>query len=80
MSQPISTAECESCGCKARRVYTPLAFKKPWEPHFNHSVGQYVRNEQEFRSALSRGSDEASERTGMEHRYTSVQPGDVKPD
>lgn len=42
------------------------------EPHWNHSVGGYVRNRLDFEDALKRRSDEASERLGTEHRFRPV--------
>lgn len=76
-SQPPTTATCEVCGCKAKRVFTAPGVAIPWKAHFNHSVGKYVRTKSEFQSELSRGSDEASERTGMDHKFVSVEAGDA---
>ena len=46
--------------------------------HFNHSIGQYVSNESEAQSALSRQSDEMSERMGFTHKFELVDPSDPK--
>lgn len=58
-------------------MFTPPAVAIPWKAHFNHSVGKVVNSRQEFKDALSRGSDEASERTGMDHKFVSVEAGDA---
>jgi hypothetical protein len=42
------------------------------EAHFNPAVGRHVSNGRDFRDALKRASDEASENTGMEHRYVPI--------
>ena len=44
--------------------------------HFNHAVGKYVSNDREFRDALKVKSEEQSERLGIEHNYTYVDPAD----
>lgn len=59
-----------------RRDYSSIAVSKSFKPHFNHSVGKYVRNNAEFRSELSRASDRASERTGIDHNYKPIDAGD----
>jgi hypothetical protein len=48
------------------------------EPHWNNAIGAYVRNRAEFEDGLKRKSDEASERTGTEHRYVPVEWVDAK--
>lgn len=75
MSHPVSTATCP-CGCKAKRVYVGFAYKQPWVPHFNASVGAYVRSEAEFKAKLNQGSDKASEATGIEHNYQMIPAGE----
>lgn len=47
-----------------------------FEPHFNASVGKYVRNQAEFNSELSRLSDDMSERVGMTHNFVPVDQQD----
>lgn len=73
MSAPATSTSC-TCGEVMRRVFTAPALAVGWVPHFSHTVGQYVSSRREFDAALSRGSDEASERTGMEHRYRAIDP------
>jgi hypothetical protein len=48
------------------------------EPHWNNALGAYVRNRREFEDGLKRRSDEASERTGTEHRFVPVEWVDAK--
>lgn len=66
------------CQAPLRRKFS-VNVASTFKPHFNNAVGQYVRNEQEFRDALKRGSEQQSERTGMEHNYTPIDPRDMKP-
>lgn len=44
--------------------------------HFNRSVGAVVSSHRQFERELRRASDEATERTGIEHRYVPVDPTD----
>ena len=64
------------CGNVYRRVYycNPMA---AFQPHFNHSVGEYVTSKQDFMDVLKRKSDEAST-TGVEHNYQYVDPADTR--
>lgn len=67
-------------GCGTfQRVWTVPAQPKSFQPHFNHSVGRYVNTMAEFNAALARGADEASARTGVEHRYRAADR-DAAPD
>jgi hypothetical protein len=61
-------------GCKVRTVQLAA---DPFQPHFNYATGQYVRNRSEFESALRRGADDNSRRTGIDHDYRPLYPGDV---
>lgn len=51
-------------------------FNRSMPEHYNTSLGQYVSNEREAQSALSRASDEMSERMGFTHQYEFVDPTD----
>lgn len=51
---------------------------KPFQGHFNPSVGRYVNSMADFKAALARGSDEASERLGFEHRYVPIEAGEAQ--
>lgn len=54
---------------------------KPAMPeHYNHAVGKPISNPAQFRSELSRASDEATARTGMEHRFAPIDIRDIGPD
>lgn len=88
---PLHDMQCRSCGRLETHTYIPepypcscggvltrkfsFAIQKPWQPHFNHSVGKYVHNRQEFHDALKSASDHASAYTGTEHNF---QPTDLR--
>lgn len=68
-----------SCGGELKRFFgsVQLNTSSAFKPHFNHSVGEYVSNERDFRSALARKADENSLRTGTDHHYVPIMPGDM---
>lgn len=49
-----------------------FSIAKEMEGGYNHALGSYVSNRREYLDGLKRASDEASENTGMEHRYVPV--------
>lgn len=59
------------------RRYT-VSVATGWMPHYNHSVGRYVRTRGEFLDALRSASEKQSERTGVEHNYQPVELGEVQ--
>ena len=59
-----------------RRVFTFGAFHREMPGQYSQAVGRYVQNKRDFKSALSRASDEASENTGMEHRFVPIDMAD----
>lgn len=61
-----------------RRRFTPFGFARSnmFETHFNRSVGAVVSNQAQFRAALSRKSDEMSERMNQDVDYQPVDPGE----
>jgi hypothetical protein len=63
-------------GCRVRTLQ--LAPTTAFQPHFNYSVGSYVRTESEFKSMLRRRADENSIATGTTHTYEMVDPGVMK--
>ena len=70
---------CE-CGLLMRREWNTFQLSRTAsiQPHFNHSMGAYVRNKGELKSAFSRNSDEMSERMGFHVDYQPVDPYDLK--
>lgn len=48
-----------------------FAIKESWQPHFNHSVGQYVATRTDFNDALKRGGEKAGS------TYTPIEHGDL---
>lgn len=78
ISGPPSTVTCVECGQPtSTRVYN-IAVERvsSFQPHFNKSVGRYVRTMSEFKSFLQRSSEHMEERTGVPHNYTPVDPAD----
>lgn len=65
---------CNSCGGSLRRVFS-FAQPTTFIPHYNPSVGRYVRSESDFKVALSEASDLASAYTGVTHNF---QPRDLQ--
>jgi DNA-directed RNA polymerase subunit RPC12/RpoP len=63
---------CPLCGGRLRRDWRHVSVRRDMAPHFNHSLGAYVRNRTEFEDGLKRKSDETSERLGVEHRFRPV--------
>jgi hypothetical protein len=48
-----------------------------FQPHFNYSVGSYVKTEQEFRDTLKRRAEENTFATGTEHNYEMRDPAEL---
>ena len=71
------TLPCNGCGGIMRRDFSFQLGRTGLTPHFNHAVGKYVRNDREFNDALKAASDRNSERTGMDHSYARLDPGDA---
>lgn len=46
------------------------------QEHWNASVNKPIRSDAQFRSELSRASDEMSERTGTDHKFVPIDMGD----
>ena len=65
------------CGGVLRRVYG-FHYAKPFEEHFNHSLGKYVNTQTEFLDGLKRASETQSERLGIEHNFQPVDITDMK--
>jgi len=58
------------------RVFTAPAVHREMQATFAPAVGRYVQNQRDFNDALKKASDEASENTGMEHRYVPIDMAD----
>lgn len=69
VSKNSSETTCPLGHRQVRRVYGFQAFHREVGGHFNHSVGSYVSNPRELKDKLKQGSDEQSEKLGMEHRF-----------
>src|SRR4051812_21564319 len=69
---------CVRCDGWAKRDYSTVQLSRPtFVPHFNHTVGEHVSSSRDFDNALKRKSEEQSERTGMDHSYARLDPGDM---
>lgn len=66
------------CGDVMRRKWAGFAVAKQFQPHFNHSVGQYVNTKAEFVDQLKRAGDRQSEITGISHEYVMKDVTDHK--
>lgn len=64
-----------ACGGISRRVFH-ANIKSSFIPHFNHAVGAHVSSDREFNDLLKIRSEENTLRTGTEHNYTRIDPGD----
>ncbi len=53
------------------RVFS-FAIKPTMVEHLNHTTGQVVSSERQFRDQLKRQSEEATIRTGIEHNFVPV--------
>lgn len=72
------TDSCPMCDGTMRRCVSQVSVIAGMQPHFNASVGKPISSAAQFRSELSRASDEQSERTGMDHHYVPVDLADRK--
>lgn len=77
LGQLLRNCQCPLCGGRMRRGAS-FNFNRPMREHYNHSVGQFVGNERQFKDGLKRKSEEMSMRTGMEHNYQPVDVTDMK--
>jgi putative FmdB family regulatory protein len=70
--------DCDHCvGGRFTRLFS-IAVQRPMHEHFNPTVGQVVSSNRQFDDLLKQKSDEATERTGIEHRFVRHDPGDAK--
>jgi hypothetical protein len=65
----IREGNCPLGHRRVRRQFSPPAIHRTIGTHFNHSVGEVVSNERDFKEKLKIGAEQASEDTGIEHRY-----------
>lgn len=64
------TLTCPECNSPLYRQWG-FNVKDGFQPHFNHSIGQYVTSKQQFLDGLKRGGDKAGS------TYTMVEHGDL---
>lgn len=71
------TQPCD-CGGVSRRDFSSVRFGvSAFQPHFNHAVGAYVNSDREFSDMLKIRAEQNTVRTGAEHSYVRVDPGDL---
>lgn len=64
---------CDACmSGELARIYTVPPIRHALEGHYNLAAGQYVSGERELKDVFKRRSDEATARTGIEHRFVPV--------
>ncbi len=67
-----STAIIHSdCNEIATRLFG-FSIRPSMPEHFNHTVGEYVSNSQQFTTALKRKSEEVTIRTGIESTFQPI--------
>lgn len=72
------SASCPFCDGTMRRAITGIQIVQGMQPHFNVSLGKPISSNAQFRSELTRKSDEMSAITGAEHRFVPVDLNDKK--
>ena len=50
---------------------------RPFQEHYNASVGTHVSTKREHADLLKKQSEEMSQRTGMDHNFVPVDPQDL---
>lgn len=68
---------CLACGGKIVRIVS-MTIVKGYGEHFNHSIGEYCRDEKDFREKLKIKADETAERLGMDCHWQPVDPDDQR--
>ncbi len=71
---------CPNCGFPMGRQWDTFAIARvsTVQPHYNHSIGSYVRNSGHLKSEFSRASDQMSERMNQHVDYQPIDPYDLK--
>ena len=73
IGQSHPSSPCPLCGGRLVRYVAPsFGVQRSMPEHFNIALGKPISNDAQFRSELSRASDEQSERTGMDAHYVPV--------
>ena len=73
----VKRGEVLVCSGLLRRVWA-VNFAPVMQEHFNSTVQRPISSMRQFEQELRRASDEASERTGIDHRFAPVDPTDRK--
>jgi hypothetical protein len=77
--QPSRSLLC--CGASPIRIISAgIQTHRPFEPYYNHSVGEWVKDDAHYKRILKRKSIEHSERVGTQINLQPVYPADMKAD
>lgn len=73
-----ASMQCDDATRMFKRTYTsaPAYRQGDIDAHFNQALGKPISSMRQFRSELSRASDDASAHTGIDHKYAPVEYGD----
>ncbi len=63
--------ECRLCGSPVKRKFS-FSIGRSFQAGYNPFVGQYVSSARQYKDIVKKGSDDASEQTGIEHDYQLV--------
>jgi hypothetical protein len=80
LTESTTRAEAIMCGsdCSeiARRRFS-FRIARSIQPHYNAAVGDFVRNEQDFRDKLKRAAERQAVEIGYETTYDYIDPADI---
>lgn len=71
------TRPCACGGVSRRDYHVSIRSRSAFQPHFSHSVGQYVYTEMGFNESLKRAAERNTIATGVEHQYEMIDPAEL---
>lgn len=66
---------CSLCMGPIRRVFS-FSVAKPMPEHYNKSTGTFISSERQLKDTLKAQSEQATERTGIEHNFVPIHPSE----
>lgn len=66
------------CGGRYQRIVSVPQTRPSAEPYFNYAVGDYVKDDADFKRKLHAKAIDNSNLTGVDHSYEPVYPSDLK--
>lgn len=75
MDRYIKEGYTHRCGGSIKRVFS-FSVARPMQPHYNKSAGQYISFERQLKDIFKVQSEQATERTGVEHNFVPVHPSE----